>query len=176
MNLNYLRDKDILILGFAREGRDSLLFLRKLFPQKILGIADKSSLNDLDFESQQLIKKDKYLKLHFGQNNLKSFEKYNLIIKSPGIPFKTIKSFINKKQQLTSSTKIFFDNCPGKIIGITGTKGKSTTASLIYRVLKSGGLRTFLVGNIGQPVLSLLLKARSKDVYVYELSSHQLAD
>ncbi len=163
MKLDELKNKKILILGFGQEGKDNFDFLRKVFPKKILGIADQKTKLDL---------KDKKIKLHLGQNYLKALKNYDIVIKSPGIPFKNIpRSGLRK---LTSQTEIFFENCPGKIVGITGTKGKSTTASMTYKILKKGEIKAHLVGNIGKPVLASLKKAKKNDVFVYELSSHQL--
>jgi len=178
--VSYGAGKKILILGFGREGIDTFLFLRKIFPDKIFGIADKS---------EKIKKPDKKTVLYLGKNYLEAVKKYDLVIKSPGIPIhlpEIEKAF--KQGKITSQTEIFFstidgpsealckggDNCPGEIVGITGTKGKSTTTALIYNILKEGGKKAFLVGNIGKPVLSLLPSASSKDIYVYELSSHQL--
>ena len=187
MKLNELKDKKVLILGFGREGKDSFLFLRKLFPDKVIGVGDK-----LEFKNLKLkIKNYKHVKWHLGKNYLKALKNYDVIVKSPGIPFKLLKSDFNRAK-ITTQTDIFFENCPGKIVGVTGTKGKSTTASIIYKILKAGGLKVHLVGNIGKPVLNLLSSATKlskkakvkmrtkfssptpKDIYVYELSSHQL--
>jgi len=172
--LNELKDERILILGFGREGRDNFRFLRRIFPDKILGIGDRLELEKLDGRAKEVVKKDKKLKLHLGENYLKALKNYEVIIKSPGIPPKLLTPFITKKQKITSQTEIFLDYCPGKIVGVTGTKGKSTTTSLIYQILKQGGVKVHLVGNIGKPVLNLLFSATQNDVYVYELSSHQL--
>ncbi|GAI57677.1 unnamed protein product, partial [marine sediment metagenome] len=136
MKLAELKNKKILILGFGREGKDTLLFLKKLFPKKKVAVADQK----------------------FDKNYLNKIKDYDLIIKTPGIPFKILPKSALKK--ITTQTEIFFDNCPGKIIGITGTKGKSTTASLIYKILKKGGVKVHLVGNIGKPVLSFLFNAK----------------
>ncbi|MDP4007126.1 MAG: UDP-N-acetylmuramoyl-L-alanine--D-glutamate ligase [bacterium] len=152
MRIQDLKGKKILILGFGREGKDTLLFLQKHFPKKKVGIADQNQ----------------------GSGYLKKIKDYDVIIKSPGVPNWKIAPFLKKKQVVTSQTDIFFSECPGTIIGVTGTKGKSTTASMIYDVLKSGGVRAHLLGNIGEPVLSHLAKARPEDVFVYELSSFQL--
>ncbi|OGZ22341.1 MAG: hypothetical protein A3D46_00530 [Candidatus Nealsonbacteria bacterium RIFCSPHIGHO2_02_FULL_43_13] len=150
MLINGLENKKILILGFGREGRDTFKFLRKLFPKKKIGIADQK----------------------FDKNYLKKLDGYDVIIKTPGIPFKILPKAVLGK--ITTQTEIFFENPPGTIIGVTGTKGKSTTASFIYQTLKKAGLKAYLIGNIGQPVLSFLKKADSQSVFVYELSAHQL--
>ncbi len=166
MTLDELRDKKILILGFGREGRDNFLFLRKLFPNKVLGVADRD---------KKVKTRLPRVKWHLGENYLKVLKDYDAIIKSPGVGIhlpEVEKAF--KKNKVISQTGIFFDNCPGQIVGITGTKGKSTTASMIYDVLKKGKIRVHLLGNIGKPVLSYLLNAKKNDVFVYELSSHQL--
>ncbi len=169
MKLNELKNKKILILGFGREGQDTFGFLRKIFPKKVLGIADKNSR--LKFQKSKL----KRIRWHFGKNYLKALKDYDVIIKSPGIPIhlpEVEKAF--KEGKITSQTDIFFNNCPGKIVGITGTKGKSTTASMVYKILKRGGIKAHLIGNIGKPVLSSLFKVKKNRIFIYELSSHQL--
>ncbi|PIZ01019.1 hypothetical protein COY61_00875 [bacterium (Candidatus Gribaldobacteria) CG_4_10_14_0_8_um_filter_33_9] len=170
MFLNNLKknfeNKKILILGFGKEGKDSYLVLRKLFPKKILGIADQNENVKCPISN---VKKIKY---HLGKDYLLSIKDYDVIIKSPGISFKSLlRPDLGK---ITSQTEIFFDNCPGKIVGITGTKGKGTTASIVCKILKAGGVKAHLIGNIGKPVLNFLFSTTPEDVYVYELSSHQL--
>ena len=174
MKLKDLKNKKILILGLGREGESSFLFLRKKFPEKILGVADVLEFKDLPFQVQKIIQKDKKVRVHFGKDYLKSLKNYNVIIKSPGIAPNKIKPFLKRGQIITSQTEIFFQECQGKIIGVTGTKGKSTTATLIYKILKNGGFKVYLVGNIGKPPLFYLEKFNHQNIFVYELSSHQL--
>ena len=169
-------NKKVLILGLGVEGLSTYKFLRKLFPKKILGLADKLELHQLNFKLLKLIKHDKYIKLHLGVKYLKNISPYNIIIKSPGIPFNQEINKISKQTEITSQTKIFFDNCTANIIGVTGTKGKGTTASLIYHIFKTAKKNVFLAGNIGAPMLPLLLKLKKSDLVVLELSSHQLQD
>jgi len=166
MTIDELKNKEILILGFAREGRDTLQFLQKHFPDKVFGIADQK-------ESLPNLPKTR-VKLYLGKDYLKAIKQYDVIVKSPGIPLKIVNPLLKESQRLTSETDIFFSECQGTIVGITGTKGKSTIASLIYSILKKGGKKTKLVGNIGTPALQFLLKQTPKDIFVYELSSFQL--
>lgn len=155
MKLKDLKEKSILILGFGREGKSVLNFLQKHFPEKKIGIVKKTE----------------------GEDYLEKLQNYDVVIKSPGVPYLgEIKKAKKNGKIITSSTQIFFDNFEGRIIGVTGTKGKSTTSSLIYEVLKNGGLDVYLVGNIGQPSLELLDQLNKDSVVVYELSSFQLAD
>jgi UDP-N-acetylmuramoylalanine--D-glutamate ligase len=174
MKINKYHGQKKLILGFAREGQSAYRYLRKLTDEKI-GVFDCKKLSDLDKGAQTIIKEDKNLDLYLGQelrktiHDLKQFRQW---IKSAGIPNTQIPKVI---QNLTSPTNIFFDKCKGVIVGITGTKGKSTTSSLIYSILKKAGKKTILVGNIGTPCLDYLDEIEKDTIVVFELSSHQLS-
>ncbi|HEB13513.1 MAG TPA: UDP-N-acetylmuramoyl-L-alanine--D-glutamate ligase [candidate division CPR3 bacterium] len=164
MKLSELKNKKILVLGFGREGKDTYDFLKKKGLGSVIGIADIKE--DLQKEEATM---------HLGSSYLKAIGEYDIIIRSPGIPLSKIQEHLTSQQTLTSQTEIFFSNMKGTIIGITGTKGKSTTASLMYEVLKKEGVRAHLIGNIGKPVLEFLYNNSEDDVFVYELSSFQLA-
>jgi UDP-N-acetylmuramoylalanine--D-glutamate ligase len=77
---------------------------------------------------------------------------------------------------VSSATKLFFEQCPGTIIGVTGTKGKGTTSTLIYEMLKRGGKKVFIAGNIGKPAVDILPEMDRDSWAVLELSSFQLID
>ncbi len=161
--------KKILILGFGREGQSSYRLLRQEHPNMPISIAD---IKNVEVEG------DKNITFYLGEKYLDNVCDFDLIIKSPGIPFGDELVEAKKKGvEITSQTKIFFERCCGQIVGVTGTKGKSTTSTLIYQILKENGLKTFLVGNIENPSLETLANNNEKDtVFVYELSSQQLAD
>jgi len=173
MKITSLLNKKVLILGIGREGADSFVFLRKRFSKKKLFVADKKRFEELDSKTKKLLS-GKNVELFLGGDYLNNIKSFDVVLKSPGISLSSTKKHLGKKTKITSQAELFFDNCPGTIIGITGTKGKSTTSSLIYSVLKEAGFKTYLVGNIEIPSLSFLLKAKKEDVFVYELSSHQL--
>lgn len=174
--LDTLSEKRVLILGLGREGVSSLLFLRRLFPQKRLGLADKTTWEQLDEQTRQLIESDSNVALFLGKDYLSSISKYEVIFKSPGIHPSELTGVKQNDIILTSNTEVFFECCPGTIIGVTGTKGKSTTTSLIYEVLKAAAVDARLTGNIGIAPLSSLDNATSASIFVTELSSYQLAD
>ena len=175
--LEQLKKEKIVILGLGDEGLSTYHFLRKNFPKKEIALADINPKTKLSADFQKIIKKDKNLKLELGPKYLEKLASYKIIIKTAGIPIteKGIQTALKRGSKISSNTQIFFDLCPGKIIGITGTKGKSTTSTLTYQILKNAGLDTVLVGNIGQPPLNSLDKISQKTLVVNELSSHQLA-
>jgi UDP-N-acetylmuramoylalanine--D-glutamate ligase len=165
-----------LILGVGEEGRSSLRYLRAAFPEKTFGVADRLPLEKLDEKARELVRQDPRLELHLGPGYLSSCAAYDVIVKSPGIPviLPEYKEAVRAGKLVTSQTALFFANFSGMVIGITGTKGKSTTASLIYAILKRAFPGTHLAGNIGVPALDLLPQLGPESKVVYELSSHQL--
>ncbi|MCX6724487.1 MAG: UDP-N-acetylmuramoyl-L-alanine--D-glutamate ligase, partial [Candidatus Shapirobacteria bacterium] len=162
-------------LGFGLEGRDLSQFLLK---QKAkITVFDQKEAKNLDKEFEEFKKQG--VKFKLGQDYLKEgLTDYNFVFRSPG--FSPLRPEIIEAQKrgvvISSATKLFFEFCPGKIIGVTGTKGKGTTATLIYEILKKDGQKVFLAGNIGQPMLALLPKIKKGDWIVLELSSFQLQD
>ncbi len=160
--------KKILILGFGKEGKSTYRFIRKNLPDKKLVIADK---NKNIISQNKILTTDKLLNFSLGENYLKNLDNYDLILKSPGIPVKNIKSIIGK---VDSQTSIFLKHFHNITIGITGTKGKSTTCSLLYNILKTNKDQVVLAGNIGIPPFDAIEKIKQNTNIIFELSSHQL--
>lgn len=158
-----LKDKYIAILGFGKEGKSTYNFIRRYLPEKKLVILDK---NDIDIDDDNVI-------LIIGDNYLDNLEVYDLIIKSPGISMKDI-DITRIKDKITSQLELVLEEYRDNIIGITGTKGKSTTSSLLYEVIKAQRDDVFLLGNIGIPLLDNIEKYSKDTILVIEMSSHQL--
>ncbi len=159
MKIKDLKNKRILILGFGLEGKNTLHFLRKEFPKKELSVADEKDIRDPKIKNINWI---------IGKEYLKFLNDFDVIIRTPGIALKKIKT----KAIITSQTELFLENYKGLVIGITGTKGKSTTSALIHHILKKNKLNSYLVGNIENPALPYLNKKNA--IIVYEMSCHQL--
>lgn len=161
--IDKLKDKDIAILGFGREGKCTYKFIRKYLSNQRVTILDKNEV-DLHDENVTIIT---------GENYLDNLEKYDLIIKSPGISLKDIDTskIIDK---ITSEIELLLEIDSENIIGITGTKGKSTTSSLTYEVLKDQLHDVYLLGNIGIPVFENIEEYTENTKLVIEMSSHQL--
>ena len=168
--LDYLEDKKILILGFGIEGESTYKFIRRHFPEKNLFIADK---NMKLLENRIELVEDPYVEVSLGDNYLNGIEEYDLIVKAPGISFKNVD--ISKfEDKITSQLELFLEYADVFSIGITGTKGKSTTSTLIYKVLLEQGKDVFLLGNIGEPIFNDIEDFTDKTIAVIEISSHAL--
>lgn len=160
----FLDNKEILILGYGREGKSTFDFIRKRYKNKKLYILDYQKIHNTNIENVEIFVDNEYEKY---------LNKYDLIIKSPGVSIKR-ELYEQYKDKITSQTSLFLKYAHNPIIGITGTKGKSTTSSLVYHVLKNNGLNCMLVGNIGIPIFSEIDDIKDDTILVFEMSSHQL--
>ncbi len=159
--IDFLRDKNIVILGFGREGVSTYNYIRKYFPEKSLAIADKKDIS-LDDKNVTLLTGDGYMDKVFD---------YELVIKTPGVPIVNIE--IPESVLITCQVDLFLEFAECKKIGITGTKGKTTTSTLTYNLVSEAGCEAYLVGNIGVPVFDIIDECKGK-VAVIEMSCHQL--
>jgi len=141
--------KSIYILGYGIEGKSVHRFLSKFCPDVTVGIGDQTI--DPEYLEKQV--------------------EYDLVIKSPGIRMDKVRG------TYTTPTNIFFANNQCETVGVTGTKGKSTTVSLLHKVFVNAGKKAELAGNIGLPMLDLLTNGIDQDtIVILELSSYQLED
>ncbi|MCL4419047.1 UDP-N-acetylmuramoyl-L-alanine--D-glutamate ligase [Patescibacteria group bacterium] len=148
MKIEEFKNKKILIIGRGVEGNAAYSYLKRHFPGSVIDIVDKKD----------------------GKDYLKNQKKYDIAVKSPGVkPDVLIIPY-------TTATNIFLRNAKGKVIGITGTKGKSTTSTLIYEMLRKQTKNVYFGGNIGQSPLEFMDKLNEQSWIVLELSSFQLSD
>jgi len=164
--------KNVAVLGLGIEGQDVCRFLIKRGAK--ITVFDQKTAAELGRAYQKF--KEQGVKFRLGENYLDGLGEFDVIFRSPAfkISLPAIIEAKKKGSKISSATELFFETCPGKIIGVTGTKGKGTTSTLIYNILKGAGRKVFLAGNIGQPMLTLLPKLDRKSWVVLELSSFQL--
>ncbi len=180
MKLNDLTNKKIAFLGLGVENYALILFLIKKKVNGHLTICDQRGTKTLGDKFTKL-NKYKNITWQLGKSFNQNLDRYDILMRSPGWPLACPGIKQGHKNNLclktTSAMNLFFDLCPSKnIIGVTGTKGKGTTASLIYAILKTAGKRVWLGGNIGTAPFEFLPKIKPSDYVVLELSSFQLED
>ena len=168
--ISFLENKKILILGFGREGKSTYNYIRKYLNDKKIYIADMQE--DL-LDKNEFLKKDNNIECICGKEYLNGLENYDIIIKTPGIAFVNM-DITSFKDKIKSQLDLFLEFYDNKTIGVTGTKGKSTTSSLIYSVLKDQDKNVLLLGNIGNPIFDYIDEINQDTYIVIEMSSHQL--
>ncbi len=151
-----LKGKKIAILGFGVEGKSTYNFIRRYLENTEVTVL--CSEED-ETEKNDILKKDEFVKFVIGKGYLDNLDKYD------------ISKFENK---ITSQLELFLEYKKCLTIGITGTKGKSTTSTLIYDVLKEQEKDCYLLGNIGTPIFDKIEKIKPSSVVVLEISSHAL--
>ena len=169
--------KTIGVLGFGREGLSVYEFLLRDYSDLEIHIFDQRSLEDF---SEEIISdwKEHNVVLHLGDNYLDFLNEVELLVKSPGVNPRQpeIVRFLGLGGRYTTATNLFFERVSGKTIGITGSKGKSTTSTMIFESLTDCGVESYLVGNIGEPILNFLEFDNPNVYFVVEMSSQQLED
>lgn len=153
------KGQKVLIAGFGVEGQSLYRFLAKKYPYPDITILESNTEKTKDLDATFVSE--------ITDDGLQTFD---VVYRSPGFPLEKIKP----AKKITTATNLFFSLLKGKVIGITGTKGKSTTSSLVHHLLKGRFSDVRLVGNIGQPMLDQLERSNEKTIFVVELSSFQL--
>lgn len=180
--ISIFHNKKIAILWYGREGTSSLHFLLNIgVSPRDITILDWANQIEWLATNLENIAQSLWMYPEFniilGETYLDYLKQFDIIIKTPGISLYHPKVFPFRKK-ITSQAQIFFDWYQGKIIAISGTKGKSTTATLTYETLKNAGKNVILIGNIGNPVLDYLdtynLQSQKEQYAVFEVSSYML--
>ncbi len=177
----------IAILGYGQEGKSAKHYFEKLgYDIQIFDNFTTDELSKSDFSNFDLVLRSPSVPPHTlwrrnrtsdPQNHTSSTEKHtsDSTDYTPNSKNHTLDSQ-KRTPEFSSCTQYFFTHCQAPIIGITGTKGKGTTCSLVTAILQKLGKKVWLVGNIGKPALDVLDEIAKTDVVVYELSSFQLWD
>lgn len=160
---------NIAIVGFGKEGKSTYNFIRSKYKNLKLTLIDKINPKEIIPE----LENDSFIDVCFGDDYLDNLERFDLIFKSPGVSFKNLdRDGLSKK--ITSQIEMVLEEIRDRVVAVTGSKGKSTTSSLIYHLLKEQGAKTCLVGNIGVPVFDEVDSYTEDTIVVMETSCNQL--
>ncbi len=165
--LEKLLNKKVAILGFGLEGKSTYQFIRK-HSSMPLTIIDKKNILE---SNPDLLKEDSNLTCIWGEDYLEHLSGFDLIMKSPGVITKDIDT---SSIPFTSQLELLLEVAASQIIGVTATKGKSTTCTLIYEALRKNERDVYLLGNIGKPIFDDIEKFKEDTYLVIEMSALQL--
>lgn len=166
-----LKGKKVLVVGLGKTGEAVCRFLLHQGAQ--IKVSEKKTPEELGRKIS--FWREKGVMVEAGKHVQRSFDEAELIVPSPGVPL--LPELQAAKAQgvgIISEIELAYNFLRGKIVGITGSNGKSTTASLTHKILKEGGVPSYLAGNIGTPLISLVERSKKDNVYVTEISSFQL--
>ena len=172
---NYIKNRKTAIIGLGVSNLPLLNYLSNLgakitvFDNRTIDEIDKNILDQME---------EKNIEFSFGKNNLSKLVGYEIIFRSPTCRPDTIELVKESERGaiITSEIEMLMELCPGTVIGITGSDGKTTTTSLIYEIIKQQGYNCYLGGNIGIPLFSKIDEMKPEDIIILELSSFQLMD
>ena len=174
MELNkYLKNRKVAIIGLGVSNIPLIDYMHK-YGAKVT-VFDNRNIEEIP---KDVLKKitDYTMDFSFGTNYLSKLKEFDIIFRSPSC-LPTVPELIEEAKRgaiVTTEIELLMKLCPGKIIGVTGSDGKTTTTSLIYEILKLNGFNCYLGGNIGAPLFTKLEKMEPEDIIVLELSSFQL--
>ena len=170
---SYLKNKKVAIIGLGVSNLPLLKYMNK--KEAIVTVFDNREMENIPKEAYDEIKR--YDMLHFfGRNALENLKGFDIIFRSPSC-MPTIREIVEEEKRgaiVTSEIEMLMKLCPGTVIGVTGSDGKTTTTSLIYEILRTAGYNCYLGGNIGTPLFTKLSEMHEEDYIVLELSSFQL--
>lgn len=169
----YIKGKYVAIMGMGISNTPLIKYLMDLDAN--ITVFDKKTEEELD---KALIEEYAIqgVKFSLGENYLKNLVGYDIIFRSPSMRPDTpeLEKELDRGAILTSEIEMLIDLCPGKIIAVTGSDGKTTTTTLIYKMLQEANYHCYLGGNIGIPLFAKIDEMKPEDIIVLELSSFQL--
>ena len=169
----YIRFRKVAVIGL---GVSNIPLLDYLYEKKArVTVFDNKTIDDISKEILDKITTYGF-EFSFGANSLENLKGFNVIFRSPScLPTKPeLKAEAQRGAIVTTEIEMLMEMCPCKMIGVTGSDGKTTTTSLINHILEKAGYNTFLGGNIGTPLFTKLPEMTPEDIVVLELSSFQL--
>ena len=170
---DYIRFRKVAVIGLGVSNEPLLDYLHE--KKAKVTVFDQRDIDDISKEVMDKITNYSF-EFSLGKNYLEKLKGFDLIFRSPSC-LPTTKELAEEAKRgaiVTTEIEMLIEMCPCKVIGVTGSDGKTTTTSLIYEILKNAGYKTWLGGNIGTPLFTKLPEIEPDDIVVLELSSFQL--